>query len=233
MSDEQTLAFLRKLEGTDATLSAAEAELAELAGEVERVRLRAAELEEFLSRLPVERERLQADRVDAEQQSARALRAKDEASESLADAERGRSAEAVAEARRAVIRTQDALRMADRRVSELGEEFAKLDGAAANAIREAAELETRAHRLAAAFGEHPRLAEQGTSGPLPGLTGIVEWGSAARAALFVARGGLSSEREAVIRQASELGSVLLDEPLLAARPAIVLRRVEELKAARA
>ncbi len=51
MSDE-ALAFLRELEAADEALSAAEAELAELGAEVERVRLRAAELEEFLSRLP-------------------------------------------------------------------------------------------------------------------------------------------------------------------------------------
>jgi chromosome segregation ATPase len=231
VSDE-ALAFLRELEAADETLSAAEAELAELGAEVERVRLRAAELEEFLSRLPVERERLRTEQAGAEQQAARALRAKNEASESLADAERGRSADAVAEARRAVIRTQDALRMADRHVSELGEESAALEDTA-EAICEAAELEGRARWLAAEFGQHPRLTERAASDPPPGVAGIVEWGNAARAALFVARGGLGSEREAVIRQANELGSVLLGEPLLAAKPATVLRRVEELKAARA
>ncbi len=232
MSD-QVLSFLRELDVADETLSAAEAEFAGLGAEVERVRLRAAELEGFLSRLPAERERVQTERADAEPQAARALRVKVEAGESLADAERGRSAEAVAGARRAVIRSQDASRMTDRRVSELGEESAKLESAAADAIREAAELEAQGRRLAAAFREHPRLTQQGTPGPLPGLVGIVEWGSAVRAALFVARGGLSSEREAVIRQANELGSVLLGEPQLATRPATVLRLVEELKAAQA
>jgi chromosome segregation ATPase len=230
-SDEQALAFLRKLEGTDATLSAAEAALAELAAEVERVRLHAAEVDEFLARLPSERQRLQAERAKADPQAAHALRTSDGAEELFAVAERGRSEEGVAEARRAVIRTRDALRMAERHVSVLDEEAAELESAAAEAIREVAELEGRAHNLAAAFGEHSRLAEQAASEPGPGLGGVVEWGSAARAALFVARGGLSSEREAVIRQANELGSVLLGEPLLAARPAAVVRRVEELKAA--
>jgi chromosome segregation ATPase len=232
VSDE-ALAFLRELEAADETLSAAEGELAELGAEVERVRLRAADLEKFLSRLPVEWEQLQTEQAGADQQAARALRAKDEASESLADAERGRSADAVAEARRAVIRTQDALRMADRHVSGLDAESAALEGADADAIREAAELDAQARQLVAEFRQHPRLTEQAASDPLPGLPGIVEWGSAARAALFVARGGLSSEREAVIRQANELGSKLLGEPLLAAKPATVLRRVEELTAARA
>jgi chromosome segregation ATPase len=232
MSDEQALAFLRKLEGTDLTLSAAEAELGELAAEVERVRLHAAELDDLLARLPSERERLHAERAEAERQAAHALGARDEAEELFAVAERGRSEEAVAEARRAVVRTRDALRMADRHVSELDEEAAKLEGDAADAIRQVAALEARARHLASEFRHHSRLAEQAASGPGPGLEGVIEWGSAARAALFVARGGLSSEREAVIRQANELGSVLLGEPLLAARPAAVVRRVEELTAAR-
>ena len=57
--------------------------------------------------------------------------------------------------------------MADRHVSELGEESAKLEGAAADAIREAAELEARVRRLAAAFHEHPRLTEHGRIRPAP------------------------------------------------------------------
>jgi DNA repair exonuclease SbcCD ATPase subunit len=228
VSDE-VLAFLRELEDMDETLSAAEADLDELAVEVERVRLRAAELDEFLARVPVEQERLEAERTEAERQVAQALQARDKAEESLAVAEQGRSDEAVAEARRALVRTRDALRMADRRASELDDEAAKLEGAAADSIREAAELEARVHQLAATFREHSRLTEQAASGPPPGLARVVEWGSAARAALFVARGGLGSEREAVIRQANELGSVLLGEPLLATRPATVRRRVEELE----
>jgi chromosome segregation ATPase len=226
---EEVLAFLRELEDTDEKLSAAEADLDELAAEVELVRLRAAELGEFLARVPAEQERLDAQRTEAELQAAPALQAREKADQSLAVAEQGRSGEAVAEARRAVVRARDALRMADRRVSELDEESAKLEDAAADAIREAAELEARARHLAAAFREHPRLIEQAASDPPPGLAGVVEWGSAARAALFVARGGLGFEREAVIRQANELGSVLLGDPLLATRPATVRRRVEELE----
>ncbi len=228
MSDE-VLAFLRELEDVDEKLSVAEADLAELAAEVERVRLRAAELGEFLARVPVEQERLDAQRAKAERQAAPALQAKEKADRSLAVAEQGRSGEAVAEARRAVVGRRDALRMADRRVLELDEEAARLEGAAADAIREAAELEARARHLAAAFRERPRLTEQAAFDAPPDLAGVIEWGSAARAALFVARGGLGSEREAVIRQANELGSVLLGEPLLATRPATVRRRVEELE----
>jgi chromosome segregation ATPase len=226
---EEVLAFLRELEDTDETLSVAEADLDDLAAEVERVRLRASGLGEFLARVPVEQERLEAQRAQAERQAAHGLQAREKAEESLGVAELGRSEDAVAETWRAVVRTRDALRMVDRRVAELDEEAAELEGAAADAIHEAAELEARARRLAASFQEHPRLIEQAASDPPPGLAGVVEWGSSARAALFVARGGLGFEREAVIRQANELGSVLLGEPLLATRPATVRRRVEELE----
>jgi chromosome segregation ATPase len=184
MSDQQALAFLRELERSDETLREAVAEVDDLAAEVERVRLRAAELGAFLARPP---------------------------------------------AGRGLVRTRDALRMAERRVAEVDEEAAKLRAAAADATREAAELEARARQLAAGLRKDPRLAEI-ASDPAPGLAGVVEWGSAARAALLVARGGLKAEREALIRQANELGSVLLGEPLLAATPATVRRRVEELSA---
>jgi hypothetical protein len=70
---EEVLAFLRELEDTDETLSAAEADLDELAAEVERVRLRAAGLGEFLVRVPVEQERLEVQRAQAERQAAHAL----------------------------------------------------------------------------------------------------------------------------------------------------------------
>jgi hypothetical protein len=48
----------------------------------------------------------------------------------------------------------------------------------------------------------------------------------ARASLFVARGQVAAEREAVIRQANELGAVALGEPLTSASAAVVTRRVE-------
>ena len=226
MADEQALGFLQDLERADETLSAAEAEIDELAADVERVRLRATELDELIVRLPIGRARLEDELTDAALQAADALRAKDEARDVQAAAEGGRSDGAKAEARRGVIRTRDALRMAVRRVAEVDDETTELEAAGANAIHEAAELEARARQLAAAFRGHPRLPEQAGSEPAAGLAGVVEWGTAARAALLVAYGGLSSEREAVIRQANELGGVLLGEPLLAATPATVRRRVE-------
>ena len=55
---------------------------------------------------------------------------------------------------------------------------------------------------------------------------MLEWAGRARAALFVARGGLAAERDAVVRQANELGALVLGEPLTAGGPASVARRIE-------
>ena len=72
----------------------------------------------------------------------------------------------------------------------------------------------------------PRLAEAAGHAPGPGLVGVIEWASGARAALFVARTAVATEREALIRQANELGSVILGEPLYAASPMVVAATVE-------
>ena len=55
---------------------------------------------------------------------------------------------------------------------------------------------------------------------------LVEWSSRVRAHVFVAAGQLDSQRDRVIREASELGSMLLGEPLYGATPAQVRARVE-------
>jgi hypothetical protein len=62
--------------------------------------------------------------------------------------------------------------------------------------------------------------------PDAGTAGVAEWGTRARAALLVARSQVSAERDAVLRQANELGAAVLGEalPPLGARE--VVRRVE-------
>ncbi|MDQ3857803.1 MAG: hypothetical protein M3327_05050, partial [Actinomycetota bacterium] len=60
----------------------------------------------------------------------------------------------------------------------------------------------------------------------PTLADVARWATEARAALFVARGRLAAEREALIRQANELGTVVLGEPLASQSAALVARRVE-------
>jgi hypothetical protein len=55
---------------------------------------------------------------------------------------------------------------------------------------------------------------------------VAEWGTRARAALLVARSQLASERDAVVRQANELGASVLGEPLPALSAGEIARRVE-------
>ena len=116
--------------------------------------------------------------------------------------------------------------MAERRREEIRAERARLDQEAEEAARETPTLERRARELAAALRSRPRLAEQAGLDPHPGLEGVAEWGSRARAALFVARSGLAAERDALVRQANELGALVLGEPLTSVSPAAVARRVE-------
>jgi hypothetical protein len=117
--------------------------------------------------------------------------------------------------------------MAERRLQDTAAASEALQNEAAQVEREAAGLEERARQLAGALRERPRLAREAGEPPAAGLAGVSEWGSRAWAALFVARGSLMGEREAVIRQANELGSLVLGEPLTAAGAALVARRVEQ------
>ena len=56
---------------------------------------------------------------------------------------------------------------------------------------------------------------------------LATWATEARAALFVARGRLAAERDAVIRQANELAALVLGEPLSVQSAGLVARRVEQ------
>ena len=76
-------------------------------------------------------------------------------------------------------------------------------------------------RAGAVSAELPEIANA-PSGPRE----LVEWSSRVRAHVFVAAGQLDSQRDRVIREASELGSMLLGEPLYGATPAQVRARVE-------
>jgi hypothetical protein len=104
--------------------------------------------------------------------------------------------------------------------------FLRLAPQADAADEEAKELARRAGELAGALAERPRLAADAGAPPEESLPGIAEWGTRARAALLVSRGQLAAERDAVIRQANELGSLVLGEPLTTTSAAGVVRRVE-------
>ena len=227
MSEDRRIAFLRELERADEAASVVIAELDELAREIDALRERAVELEAFLIRLPAERERLAAGSDAADREVAAARDALAAAEVELAAAEREGKRERLAAARRAEVRTRDALRDAERRATEFRARSERLEEEARGAADETPRLEERARALAAALRGRPRLAERVGEAPGAGLAEIADWASNALAALFVARGGLASERDAVIRQANELGALVLGEPLTSASPSTVARRVEQ------
>jgi chromosome segregation ATPase len=227
MADRRTLAFLRELERADEEVAATLAELDELAREVNGLRGRVEELEAFLARLPAERIRLEEAEREWElhvHSSGDELAA---AEQELDGAEGAKDESRVAAARHRVVRARDALHIAERRLAEVRAERREHESNAQAAEQETSALEDTARRLAATLAERPRLAEQAGAQPAPGLTGVGDWASDARAALVVARSSLASERDALIRQANELGAVVLGEPVLATSPGAIARRLEQ------
>jgi hypothetical protein len=223
--DERTRNFLGELERADEEVSATLAELDELADGVESLRLRALELEEFLARLPAERARLRAAQSDVERKIESAHERLESAERELAEAERAGEEARAASARNTLVVARDAVRIDGRRTAEIAEEVARIESKARDAERETAELEERARSLAESLRDRPRLAAPEGPRPGSGLAGVAAWASGARAALFVARGSLAGERDALLRQASELAALVLGEPLQASA-AEVARRIE-------
>jgi DNA repair exonuclease SbcCD ATPase subunit len=221
VADERALAFLEELDRADSEVSATLAELENLEADVEALRVRALELDSFLAGLPAERERLTERRVERARlvETSRSELAAGE--RELATADESTNREAV----RMIVALRDCLRTAERKAAEAEAELAQLESRASAAATEAPELLAHASRLAARLRDRPRLAE--ATGVLPGptLAGVAEWAGAARAALFVARGSLAEERDALLRQANELGTVLLGESVFAASAADVARRL--------
>ncbi len=227
MADECTLAFLRGLERTDETVAAALAELDGLAAETERVRARASELERLLERLPEDRKRVRATLEEASSEIASRRETHERAELELDEAERGDDKRRLAAARRAEVRARDLVGMAQRRLDVAEGEAERREAEARAAKRESEAVVADARELAATLREHRALAAGAGEPPGATLPAVARWATNARAALFVARARLSAEREAVIRQANEVGASVLGEPLSAQSAALVARRVEQ------
>ena len=223
MPDERALAFIHELEQADEAVAATLSELDELTRAVGAVQAEALELEAALALLP-------SRRVEATASAEAALRDVEErraahegAAAALAEAERKSDRDRTAAARRAEVRARDLLATAQRRLDAFRADEARLSAEEESAQRRSTEVEERTRALARVLGLRPGLGEAAGTEPEGGLEGVSRWATEARAALLVARGGLAAQREAVIRQANELGSVVLGEPLTARSPAAVAR----------
>jgi hypothetical protein len=219
---EGVLAVLRELERADEQIGTALVDLDRLADDLDSVRATVDELKAFAARLPAEREgcAVGLERAWAETSAAQQVLEEAEA------AVRAAAPEVAQEAERFHVRARDRASMAERRVAEAAAARGDLENRAGKATIEGHELHARARKLAAELRGRPRFAEHAGKEPGPGLDGVKAWTEVARASLFVARGQLSIEREAVIRQANELGAVALGEPLSSMGTGALTRRVE-------
>jgi chromosome segregation ATPase len=213
--DDRALAEVRRLDDLDRELAAAAGRLRVLAGEAESVRARADAIAAFFSTYPAEEQRLRRATAGARAELERRRSELERAEAELAAA---RSDEERAAASRAHARAREHKAMAEARVARALEEEAELERTAAAHTAEIPSLEERARRVTA---EVPDLPPEPT-----GLTELADWASRARANLFVAVGQLDAQRERVIREAAELGTAILGEPVYGATPAQVRRRVE-------
>ena len=207
------LDFARELERRDAEAGERLGVLAHLAREVDRVRAVAAELATLRERLPLEQERAAAALAEAEAE----LRA---AHDALTDAAWSEDDQAEGEAA-----TQAAVAAADEVVE-------RLVGRRAALARQAEEAQVRAAELAAAAAIAARELEAAprvrlAAAPGGELEDVLDWAARAHAAILVARSGLETERDRIFREANELGSAVLGEPLQSTNVTLVRRRVEE------
>ena len=220
---EEVLAVLRQLELADERIGAALADFDGLAGEVDSVRAEAEELGALAARLPGERKARAAELERATVEAAAAEQVLGEAE----DAVRAADPTDAQEAKRFHIRARDRVSVAERRVAEAAAAAIDLENRAGKATIQGHALHTRARKLAGELRGRSRIAEDAGKEPGPDLEGVAAWSEVARASLFVARGQLSAEREAVIRQANELGALALGEPLSAMGAGALTRRVEQ------
>ena len=205
MTDER--AWLEELARADEEAAAALADLDRQAQDAERIGAEALELRERLASLPAERDAAGAAREDAEGEAEERRREHEDAAAALAAVEGDRNAEKVAAARRDELRARDLAHAAERRLEWARTEEQRLE-------HEEAEIAERTKALTA-------------EAPAADLEEVAAWATETRAALAVARAGKRSEREALIRQASELGASVLGEPVLAETPAEVARRLAD------
>jgi chromosome segregation ATPase len=187
------LDVVRELERRDAAVAQAIEAASTLERAVEELRRQAEALAGRLARLPAERGRLATARAAADD----AVRAARGELEQAGEDE-------VAAARHGLERAQAGLEDVDAAAADL-----ERDAAAAEAERERLETDVRAaaEQLTALERVHAVAA------PRPGLAGVLDWSSRARAAIFVARSGLEQERDRVVREAEELGASLLGEQI--------------------
>jgi chromosome segregation ATPase len=88
-------------------------------------------------------------------------------------------------------------------------------------------LVVEAGPLAAALRDAPRMVDAAKGEPGGSLAELDDWAARARAALFVARATLETERDRVVAEANALAAAVTGEELPGTSVALARRRIEE------
>lgn len=191
------LAELQALARRDAGLRAESDRLHAVGATVLALRTRVETLVAFLDELPDRRARVDAEVAKAHDDVERRRRELQEAETELERASAEEDRRLAAHARERAADHVAVARAAADRAAAARDELA----------REAAEAP---HELATLHAEAGRLSD--VPAPPDDPTELVDWSSRAHASLFVAAGTIDQQRDRLVREANELGSMLLGEP---------------------
>ena len=218
---EPLLTIAEDLERRDARAAEELLEVERLQVEVDEVRAHAGAVAAFLRELPAASAALEVEEHASADERERAVDAARVAEEELARVKERGSESARLEAARAAQRARDANEAAELRVARAKAERARLEQEAAERGAEAERLEHRGAELAV----HPRL-EHDVAAPATGLHGLIDWAARAHGELLVSHAALATERDKIVREATELVASVLGEPLVSTGAAGVRQRLE-------
>ena len=207
---EPLLRIVDELERRDGDAAAALHEIEELQRPVDETRARGVAIADFLAGFSGALAARDAEELAADESRTGAAEALAEAAAALAEAEQRGREDARLAAERTVQHARDTLRDAEHRVERAHAERERLVAEEKDQRAAAGRLVVETEPLARTVAANPRLA---TEPPGPGLDGVLEWTSRARGDLLVAHAGLDTERDKVVREATELVASALGEPL--------------------
>jgi hypothetical protein len=219
---EPLLTIAEDLERRDERAAEELLEVERLQAEVDELRAHAGAVAAFLRELPAANAALEAEEQAAAEELERAADSARAAEDELARVQERGNESARLEAARAAQRARDAREEAELRVARAKTERARLEQEGAERGAEAERLERRGAELAV----HPRL-EHDVAGPATGLHGLLDWAARARGELLVSHAALATERDKIVREATELVAGVLGEPLVATGAAGIKQRLEQ------
>jgi len=226
---DELIAYVRDLEERDADVAARIENAGGVLRRVDDVRTRAERIRIALDAIPVGIGSAEEAVVEAQAREADARREVADAEGKLAGVQSSKRAgeDARTAAERAVRRTNVLLADAAEGVARLQERLRLLmsDQVALHAAADGLAVEART--VARDVAALPRLSESGRRAPGASLEEIEEWGARAHSAIFVVRGGLETERERIVHEASALAASALGEQVAGSSVALVRRRLEQ------